>query len=821
MTEPIIQYDLLSNVITDFYTRYAYYVITDRAIPHASDGLKAVQKRIIYAMYQLNVVNFVKSVSVVGEVLAKYHPHGDSSVYGALVRMALDWVMRQKPIVGQGNFGSPDGDSPAAMRYTEIKMSKYCEIFLKDLYHMESLMRPNFDGSTKEPIILPAIAPNLLINGTEGIAVGLVSKIPPHNMTELLQALIFRIENPNSSLDEILNFIKGPDFPTGGTVIAQDLKEIYEKGEGSFYIKSDYTIIGKKIIFHSVPYQVKKADLLEKIAELIEGDKITGIKSVVDESHRGVIKLVIDVENNINPEVVVNHLFKYTNLYISYHFCFCALDDNNLPRIFSLLKYLDHFINFRERIIISRAQYSLMRLKKRIHLLNGYLIAIDNMETIINIIRNSNSVDSAKPQLQNLFFESAEGLAKRFSSEQIDAILDLKLSSLVKLERNKIQTELKQLQEKTEEETKLLMEKDHRNELIIKEFNELMKKYPMDRLTKIEKGETEFSLASLTPNEGIIVILDENHYMKRSNFIASMVSQIRGGKGRMVSQHGVSHSVIGQTHDKFLFFSNKAKAYSLYGYQIPEAETNSSGRAIVNLFSLEEGEKINFFINVPQSYLENIENKYIVFVTKNGYIRKNPLASFMKLKISGKLYIKPDHMEEILTAFVYEEPTQSEENNKTQRNSCYILLATKLGRAVVINLSNFRKVASCIAFGVKACILKKNDVVVSAIKVNNSEDLILSVSDKGYGKISKFSEYRPIIRAGYGVINMKCNEKNGFVVDVLQVNYSNKVLISTNGGRTICIEVNNLKTRKRNTSGVRFIDIGDDDKVQSAAIIDE
>lgn len=794
---------LFSNIddeLKDSYFNYAAYIIMFRVLPDIRDGLKPVQRRILYAMY-INGSRYSdklkKSSKIVGYVMGEFHPHGDSAIYNTMVRMTQNFSCRCIFVIGQGNFGSIDGDTPAASRYTEVKLSKYSMQFFTDFHKNTAFMIPNYDGSLEEPKFLPTRIPNLLINGNQGIAVGISTSFPPHNLTEVLNALIYLLENPHCTLDDILNIIKGPDFPTGGIIAQNNLRDIYLKGEGNVYIRGKYHFEDNLIVFTEIPFQVEKSRIIEQIFETIQDGRIPGISSVIDESDREGMRIVIKMKKNVQKEIVVNQIFNFTNLKSTFHCCFYALNEDGKPQLYNLMGILKSFLQFREDIITKRVLKDLEDYKKRLHILIGYAIAWENIDDIINLLKDSNNLEETKHILSTMslnynkvksYIPEELNSNYKLSTEQIEAILSLKLQNLVKLEINKTSEEMQVKFKNIEKCYEILSSDQKRKDIIKEELIEIINSFNLERKTNLVPAFSQISEESLIDPEDTLIIVNENNYIKRINLDAYK-NQNRGGKGKSFSSEMVRHSVVANTKDKILLFGDKGILYMLNCYEIPEGDNYSKGRALINLVSIDKDE--NILSVIPTSNHESI-----LFVSKNGYIRRNKMQDFLKLRVTGKKYMDNPDLVSILTA----------------NEDDIIFIGTKFGMAICTKVSQFRVIGSRASDGVIGCKLRTGDEVVSAIIVRKPK--ILSISESGFGKISNLSTYRQSNRGAIGVINMSCSDKTGNVVGVMDVDDEDDVLALSEQGQIIRFQVNQIRTIGRNTKGVLICNLDKNDKLK-------
>ncbi len=779
------------------YLDYAMSVIIGRALPDVRDGLKPVQRRILYAMFREGLTpgkKYSKCAGVVGEVLKKYHPHGDSAVYDALVRMAQDFNLRYPLIDGQGNFGSLDGDPAAAYRYTEARLAKIAEELLRDIDKDTVDFIPNFDETTEEPVVLPTRVPNLLINGSSGIAVGMATNIPPHNLKEVIDALIYLLDKPEATVQELMNFIKGPDFPTGGIVHGTaGLLEAYTHGRGLVKMRARARIeIPQKdpeqIIINELPYMVNKARLIEKIAELVKTKKIEGISEIRDESDRDGIRVVIELKRGEVAQVVLNNLYKHTQMESTFGIILLALVGGQ-PRIMSLRRVLNHFIQHRREVVLRRTRFELRKAEERAHILEGLKIALDHLDEIINLIRTSRSPDEAK-----------QGLITRYdlSDVQAQAILDMKLQRLTGLEREKIVREYEETIKEIERLRSILGSEILVNDIIRNELREISEKYGDERRTEIIEETRDLTIEDLISEEEMVITVSHQGYIKR-NPLSEYRSQRRGGKGLIgmgtKEEDFVEQLIIGSTHDYMLFFSNRGRLYWLKIYQIPEAGRTSRGKAMVNLLQLQEGERITTAIPV-----RSFEEGYLVMFTRLGYVKKSPLRDFSNPRGKGVIAITLSEKDELMAV-----------RRTTGTND--LLIGTRKGLAVRFREEDVRPMGRT-ARGVIGIRLTEGDAVVSA-EVLQEKMTILTVTDRGFGKRTRVEEYPVHKRGGKGVISIKVGERIGHPVGYVQVQDENEIVLITNKGKIIRTEASAISVLGRNTQGVKVMDVEDDDRVVS------
>lgn len=785
-----IKTKLIEQEMKESYIDYAMSVIMGRALPNVKDGLKPVHRRILYAMYNMGMLHnkpFKKSARIVGEVLGKYHPHGDTAVYDALVRMAQDFSLRCPLIHGQGNFGSIDGDAAAAMRYTEAKLKKLAEEMLQDIEKETIPMVDNFDGSTKEPEVLPAKIPNLLINGSTGIAVGMATNIPPHNLTEVCDSLIAMIKNPDENPEK---YILGPDFPTGGKIIGTNGIRLANKtGKGIIRVRSTHEIEDKKIIITETPYQVNKSNLIEQIAELVKNKIVDGISDIRDESDKDGTRIVIEIKQNANPELILNQLHRHTQLEISFGSNFVALVDKE-PKILNLKQLLSYFILHRKEVVIKRTKFNLRKAEERAHILKGLLIALNKIDETIKIIKSSENAAEAKKNL----------VGKLSLTEiQAQAILDMKLQKLTNLETKKIKIEHDDLIKLIAELKSLLENENKIFDVIREELKEIKQKYGDKRKTEIIEGEEEVEDEKLIKKEEVVVTVTHSGYAKRIP-LNSYKKQKRGGKGiigtSMKEEDIVEHLFVTNTHNNLLLFTSKGIVHWLKVYQIPEASRYAKGNNLINLINLGKNEYITSLIPI-ETFSEDL---FLTMATKKGLIKKTSLNRFSKPRKGGIISIKLKPEDSLVSVLL----TDGKQN---------LILATRNGRAVKFNEIQVRPMGRT-SSGVRG--IKLRD---SVIGMDYAQDSILTLTEKGYGKRTKIDDYRLINRGGKGVINIKITEKNGKVVGIKSVKPEAELMLISKKGVIIRTSAKGISQIGRNTQGVRIMKLAEGDKVKAIAKI--
>ncbi|WRC55083.1 DNA topoisomerase (ATP-hydrolyzing) subunit A [Helicobacter pylori] len=793
-TKNIVEVGIDSS-IEESYLAYSMSVIIGRALPDARDGLKPVHRRILYAMHELGLtskVAYKKSARIVGDVIGKYHPHGDKAVYDALVRMAQDFSMRLELVDGQGNFGSIDGDSAAAMRYTEARMTKASEEILRDIDKDTIDFVPNYDDTLKEPDILPSRLPNLLVNGANGIAVGMATSIPPHRMDEIIDALVHVLENPNAELDEILEFVKGPDFPTGGIIYGKaGIIEAYKTGRGRVKVRAKVHVEKTKnkeiIVLDEMPFQTNKAKLVEQISDLAREKQIEGISEVRDESDREGIRVVIELKRDAMSEIVLNHLYKLTTMETTFSIILLAIY-NKEPKIFTLLELLRLFLNHRKTIIIRRTIFELEKAKARAHILEGYLIALDNIDEIVQLIKTSPSPEAAK-----------NALMERFSLSEIQskAILEMRLQRLTGLERDKIKEEYQNLLELIDDLNGILKSEERLNEVVKTELLEVKEQFSSPRCTEIQESYESIDTEDLIANEPMVVSMSHKGYVKRVD-LKVYEKQNRGGKGKLsgstYEDDFIENFFVANTHDILLFITNKGQLYHLKVYKIPEASRIAMGKAIVNLISLAPNEKIMATLST-----KDFSNEHsLAFFTKNGVVKRTNLSEFGgNRSYSGIRAIVLDEGDELVGAKVVD------------KNAKHLLIASYLGMFIKFPLEDVREIGRHTR-GVMGIRLNENDFVVGAVVISDDGNKLLSVSENGLGKQTLAEAYRGQSRGGKGIIGMKLTQKTGNLVGVISVDDENlDLMILTASAKMIRVSIKDIRETGRKTSGVKLINTAD------------
>ncbi len=792
------------------YIDYAMSVIVSRALPDVRDGLKPVHRRVLYGMLDLGVLSnraYKKSARIVGEVLGKYHPHGDTSVYDAMVRMAQDWSLRYPLVDGQGNFGSVDGDSPAAMRYTEVRLRKLAEELLADIDKDTVDFQLNFDDTLEEPTVLPAKIPNLLINGTSGIAVGMATNIPPHNLTEIINGCIAYIDDRDISIEGLMKYIKAPDFPTGGIIYGYEgVRDAYETGRGRLVMRGESTFEtdekGREaIVFTSIPYQVNKAEMIKKTADLVNEKKIEGIHDIRDESDRNGLRIVYELKKDAVSNVVLNKLYQYTGLQTSFSTNAIALVKGR-PYQLNLKQLIGHFIDHRHEVILRRTRYDLAEAEKRAHILEGLLIALDNIDEVIAIIRAAASPEEARTNLMARF---------SLSEIQAKAILDMRLQRLTGLERDKLKEEYAELMKIIAYYRSILADETLQFDIIKTELTEIREKYGDERMTRIELSAKDFRIEDTIADEAVVITISHMGYMKRTP-LTEYRRQSRGGRGARGSdireEDFLEHLYIATAHNYMLFFTEKGKCFWLRVYEIPEGGKTSKGRAIQNMLNIEADDKVRAIINLKDLKDEDyVKNNYIILCTKKGTIKKTSLEAYSRPRLNGINAININDGDQLLEA-------------RLTNGSSEVLMALRSGRAIRFNESTVRPMGRT-ATGVRGITLGgKTDEVIGMICVNSNEESILVVSEKGYGKRSDLDDYRVTNRGGKGVKTINVTEKTGSLIAIKNVTDRDDLMIINLSGIIIRMGVSDLRVMGRATQGVRLINLKDDDGIAAVAKVE-
>lgn len=820
-TEKLIQVDI-EKEMRESFLQYSMAVLVSRALPDVRDGMKPVHRRIIYTMNEADNTSskpYRKCAYTVGEVLGKYHPHGDASVYDALVRLAQDFSMRYPLIDGHGNFGSVDGDPPAAYRYTEARMAKIASELLKDIKKDTIDWGKNYDDKLDEPTVLPVKFPNLLVNGSVGIAVGMATNIPPHNLNEVCDAIVARMDNPECGIEEILQYIKGPDFPTGGIIMGYSgIRSAYYTGRGKITLRGKAEIVEEgnhsRIIVTEIPYMVNKSKLLETTGQLMRDKRIEGISNLRDESDKDGMRIVYELKRDVNAQVVLNKLYSFTQLQDTVGVIMIALV-NGEPKQLTLLEILDNYIAFQKQIITRRTAFDLKKARERAHILQGFLLAIDNIDEVISILRSSKSVQEGKERLMERFKE--DDLAKLLqramgenykdvhfeheiglSEEQADAIVQMRLGQLTGLERDKVISELAEIMEKINDFLDILSSDERVKEIIKEEITAIKEKYGDERRTAIEPVSGEVDIEDLIPEEECVLTYTNIGYIKRQPVDVYNL-QKRGGKGvsgmKQREEDFVEDMFISSTHDNILFITNYGNMYKLKCYEVPEGSKQSRGTNIVNLLQLDEGERIAAMMKTS----DFAENKYFICVTKYGKIKRTPLYDFRNVRKNGLRAITLAEGDEIAAAHLTEGDSS-------------IIVATHLGMAIHFSEDKIRSMGR-LAAGVRAIKLREDDYIVGAAKVYSDDMRILTVTDKGYGRLSALSDYRMHNRGGNGLKNYKIRDDRGYVCGIRSIQADDDVILISTDGVIIRIRANDLRVMRRTGLGVRVMKLSDEDRV--------
>lgn len=794
---------LFEDEMRSAYLDYAMSVIVSRALPDVRDGLKPVQRRILFAMNELGLLPnrpYRKSARLVGEVLGKYHPHGDASVYDAMVRMAQEWSLRYPLVDGQGNFGSIDDDAPAAMRYTEARLAPIAMEVLRDIDKNTVDFRPNFDESLQEPKVLPTAVPLLLVNGAEGIAVGMSTKIPPHNLREIVAALQALITNPSISDEELLQYVKAPDFPTGGIIYGYEgVREAYLTGRGSIHVRARATIevskSGKEsIVVTEIPFGVTKASLIEKIAELVRNKSLDGITDIRDESDRDGIRIVLELRRDAIPRVILNNLYKKTQLQTTFAANMIALVGGR-PKLLTLRQLLEQFLEFRNEVVIRRTQHELEQAERRAHILEGFIIALDNIDEVIETIKQSETPEIASIRLQERF-----GL----SEIQAKAILDMRLQRLTGLEREKIQQEYRELLKTIERLRAILASKELQLQVISEELAHLAAKYGDERRTDIVYDAREFTIEDMIANEDVIVTISRKGMIKRTP-LSSFRRQGRGGKGlsgaSIYEDDFVQHLLRASTHDYLLFFTDRGRVFRIKVYDIPEGGRTAKGRSIANLINIESGERVTAYLLVQGEFSSD---KYIFMCTRHGIVKKTLLSEFENVRSSGKIAITLDEGDILLDA-------------RLTDGTCDIIIGTHHGMACRFRESDVRPMGRTAA-GVRGIKLEAGDFVVSMVAIKHPDTQVVVVSERGYGKRTRYQDFRLTRRGAKGVISMNITEKTGNVVALLEITDDDDLVVITKSGRLIRQPARDIRLIGRNTQGVRLIRLEEGEEIADIAV---
>jgi DNA gyrase subunit A len=840
----------MHDEMSSSYLSYAMSVIVSRALPDIRDGLKPVHRRILYAMYKGGYdwsKQFRKSARIVGDVIGKYHPHGDQSVYDALVRMVQDFSMSLPLVQGQGNFGSIDGDPAAAMRYTETRLAKVSQFLIDDIEKNTVSYKSNYDETEKEPTVLPAQYPNLLVNGAGGIAVGMATSIPPHNLGEIIDGTLALIDNKEIKIKELMKHIPGPDFPTGGVIIGKDIiKQGYNNGRGSFKIRGEVSAETLKngrdrLVITSIPYQVNKSVLNERIAQLVREKKIEGIKDIRDESNREGIRVAIDLKNGVEPETIKRQLYKNTQIESSFGFNTLAIVEGK-PKTCNLKDFLTNFLSFREDVVIKKTKFDLQKAEERAHILIGLSVSVENLDKIIKIIRSSKTPDDAKQAIlktswkinkSQKLISLVEGKKSKntysLSEPQVIAILELRLQKLTALGINEIEVEIKKLAELIAKFKKIISSKKELLKVISEELKNIKEKFAVPRRTKIIDAVLNYDIEETIQKQSVIITVTLQGYIKRGS-LDVVKQQKRGGKGKAGittrDQDSVIQTLSVNTHTSVLFFSTEGLAYKVKAWKIPEGSTTSKGKSLFNILPLKNHQSISSIMPMPENETET--DKYqIIFATAQGKVRKNSLDDFSSINSSGKIAMKLDNNDKIVGVKICQDDQD-------------VILSTKLGKCIRFEAKKLRVFKGRSSKGIKGIELAPNDQIVSLSVIDNDklkkngtkskdekselkakEKFVLSISENGYGKKTSHFDYRVTNRGGKGIIGIVNSPRNGNITSSFPVNEGDEILISTNKGRVIRVAVKEIRTAGRNTQGVRIIKLSGEEKVVSAIKIDD
>ncbi len=795
---------VLEEELVKSYLSYSMSVIIGRAIPDVRDGLKPVQRRIIYSMYELGLSHnkpFKKAARIVGEVMGKYHPHGDASIYEALVRMAQPWSMRYPIVEGQGNFGSIDRDPPAAMRYTEARLHRIAEEMIEDIDKETVRMLDNFDGSLKEPEVLPAKVPNLLLNGASGIAVGMATNIPTHNLSDVVDATVAFIKNKDISLEELIDLIKGPDFPTGGIIIGKaGIREMYVTGKGSFTIRGRVEVKHdkkkKSIIITEIPYGVSKAELIQQIADYLQEEEIP-VRDLRDESDKDGLRIVIEFPEDVNEDVILNNLYQKTNLQIRFNANFLVIDADKQPRLMNLKQLLDAYVKHRFEVVRKRTQYAYQQDSKRAHIVEGLIKASRAIDTVVNIIRSSKDPSEATAQLMDIL---------QMSEEQAKAVLDMRLGRLTNLETQNLQQEYRELLVKLEKEKELLMHDEKVYEVIIEELLDMKKRYGDQRLTEITEHEetiTKFDKKDLIPNKDIVITLTKKGFLKLMD-VNAFRTQRRNGKGvigaNLMEDDIISQVLYTQLHSKTLFFTSLGKVYEIENIDIEESNRGNKGKPVNKYIKLDQGERVLTMVDITDY------NGELFFVTKNGVVKRTSLEDFKNITSKGIRAITFREGDELVSVL----RVNSEENT--------VLISTKLGMSIRFGVDEVRTMGRNAA-GVRGIRLREGDEVISSTILENDSGYILTITENGYGKLTEVTEYRKQSRDGLGIKNIGEIEKTGPIVGVSYVIGNEEIVLFTRDGASIKFKVSDIPVRGRTAQGVKVMNLADGDVVADFAVV--
>jgi DNA gyrase subunit A len=840
----------MHDEMSSSYLSYAMSVIVSRALPDVRDGLKPVHRRILYAMYKGGYdwsKQFRKSARIVGDVIGKYHPHGDQSVYDALVRMVQDFSMSLPLVQGQGNFGSIDGDPAAAMRYTETRLSKVSQFLIDDIEKNTVSYKSNYDETEKEPTVLPAQYPNLLVNGAGGIAVGMATSIPPHNLGEIINGTLALIDNKDIKVKELMKHIPGPDFPTGGVIIGKDIiKQGYNNGRGSFKIRGEVASETLKngrdrLVITSIPYQVNKSVLNERIAQLVREKKIEGIKDIRDESNREGIRVAIDLRNGVEPETIKRQLYKNTQIESSFGFNTLAIVDGK-PKTCNLKDFLTNFLSFREDVVIKKTKFDLQKAEERAHILLGLSVSVENLDKIIKIIRSSKTPDDAKQSILKTkwkinktqkLISLVEGKKSRniysLSEDQVVAILELRLQKLTALGINEIEVEIKKLAELIAKYKKIISSKKELLKVISEELKNIKEKFAVPRRTKIIDAVLNYDIEETIQKQSVIITVTLQGYIKRGS-LDGVKQQKRGGKGKSGittrDQDSVIQTLSVNTHTSVLFFSTEGLVYKVKAWKIPEGSTTSKGKSLFNILPLKNHQSISSIMPMPEDETDS-KNYQIIFATAQGKVRKNSLEDFSSINASGKIAMKLDNNDKIVGVKICQDDQD-------------VILSTKFGKCIRFEAKKLRVFKGRSSKGIKGIELAPNDQIVSLSVIDSDkmkkngkkskddkseikakEKFVLSISENGFGKKTSHVDYRVTNRGGKGIIGIVNSPRNGNITSSFPVFEGDEILISTNKGRVIRVAVKEIRTAGRNTQGVRIIKLSGEEKVVSAIKIDD
>ncbi|MDC3125582.1 DNA gyrase subunit A [Candidatus Pelagibacter sp.] len=840
----------MHDEMSSSYLSYAMSVIVSRALPDIRDGLKPVHRRILYAMYKGGYdwsKQFRKSARIVGDVIGKYHPHGDQSVYDALVRMVQDFSMSLPLVQGQGNFGSIDGDPAAAMRYTETRLSKVSQYLIDDIEKNTISFKSNYDETEKEPSVLPAQFPNLLVNGAGGIAVGMATSIPPHNLGEIIDGTLALIDNKDIKIKELMKHIPGPDFPTGGVIIGKDIiKQGYNNGRGSFKIRGEVSIEQQKngrerLVITSIPYQVNKSVLNERIAQLVREKKIEGIRDIRDESNREGIRVAIDLRNGVEPETIKRQLYKNTQIESSFGFNTLAIVEGK-PKTCTLKDFLSNFLSFREDVVIKKTKFDLQKTEERAHILIGLSVSVENLDKIIKTIRSSKTPDEAKASIlktkwkinkSQKLISLVEGKKSKslysLSEPQVLAILELRLQKLTALGINEIEVEIKKLAEMIARFKKIITSKKELLKVISDELKNIKEKFSVPRRTKIIDAVLNYDIEETIQKQSVIITVTLQGYIKRGS-LDGVKKQKRGGKGKSGittrDQDSVIQTLSVNTHTSVLFFSTEGLVYKVKAWKIPEGSSSSKGKSLFNILPLKSHQAISSIMPMPENETD-LKNYQIIFATAQGKVRKNSLEDFSSINASGKIAMKLDNNDKIVGV-------------KICKDDQDVILSTKFGKCIRFEAKKLRVFKGRSSKGIKGIELAKDDQIVSLSVIDNDklnkngkkskdekseikakEKFVLSISENGFGKKTSHFDYRLTNRGGKGIIGIVNSPRNGNITSSFPVNEGDEILISTNKGRVIRISVKEIRTAGRNTQGVRIIKLSGEEKVVSAIKIDD